>query len=302
MLTDVEERRREIVRLFPQFLQRRRRGWRGIEAFLEQARLERPGLFLLREMVQETDPDEALSLADLRARLFNPYSTIFQWLDLLPGLIAQGYVHHDAGTYAVTASGRALIEEMERQAQAYLATLTPIPETDLTRLADLLSEIAARTWMSPEPAVKAHQARAQRITLTSDAPLLRLDLAIYALWTARDDAHTAAWQGAGFEGPALDLLTRLWSREAATLPDLIARIGQAQHPRDVEHGVTDLEAHGYLQRDGEALTLTAQGREIRDQIEAETDRVYFATWQQLTPDDLYWLHETLQTLIEQLPA
>ncbi|HEY0607165.1 MAG TPA: hypothetical protein VGD58_29870 [Herpetosiphonaceae bacterium] len=301
-MADVEERRRSIVSLLPQFLQRRRRGWRGIETFLEQARLERPQLFLLREIVQETDPDEALSLSDLRARLFNPYSTIFQWLDLLPQLVAEGYVHHEEGVYTVTASGRALIEELERQAQAYLATLTPIPETDLTRLADLLSELAARSWASPEPGVKPHQARAQRVALTSDAPLPRLDLAIYALWTARDDAHMAAWQGAGFEGPALDLLTRLWSGEAATLPDLIARIGQAQHPRDVEHGVTDLEAHGYLQRDDDALTLTAQGREIRNQIEAETDRVYFATWQQLTPDDLIWLHETLQAVIDRLPV
>ncbi|HEY0734447.1 MAG TPA: hypothetical protein VGD69_06050 [Herpetosiphonaceae bacterium] len=301
-MADVEERRRTIVSLFPQFLQRRRRGWRGIEAFLEQARLERPQLFLLREIVQETDPDEALSLADLRARLFNPYSTIFQWLDLLPQLVAEGYVHHDEGAYTVTASGRALIEELERQAQTYLAALTPIPETDLTRLADLLSELATRSWAAPEPGVKPHQARAQRVALTSDAPLPRLDLAIYALWTARDDAHTAAWQGAGFEGPALDLLTRLWAGEATTLPELIARIGQAQHPRDVEHGVTDLETHGYLRRDDDALMLTAQGREIRDQIEAETDRVYFATWQQLTPGDLAWLHETLHTLIDRLPV
>lgn len=301
-MANVEERRRTLVSLFPQFLQRRRRGWRGIEAFLEQARVERPGLFLLREMVQETEPDEALSLVDLRARLFNPYSTIFQWLDLLPELIAQGYVQHDTGAYTVTPSGRTLIEEMERQAQEYLATLTPIPETDLTRMADLLSEIAARTWAAPEPAVKSHQARAQRVALTSDAALPRLDLAIYALWTARDDAHTAAWQGAGFEGPALDLLTHLWAGAASTLPDLIVRIGQAQHRRDVEHGVADLEAHGYLEHDGDTLRLTTQGREIRDQIEAETDRVYFATWQHLTPDDLIWLHETLQALIDGLAA
>lgn len=301
-MAEVEERRRAIVSLMPQFLQRRRRGWREIEAFLQQARLERAQLFLLREMVQETDPDEALSLADLRARLFNPYSTIFQWLDLLPELVAQGYVQHDEGAYTVTTSGRALIEELERQAQAYLATLTPIPETDLKRLAELLSELAARSWSAPEPAVKSHQARAQRIALTSDAPLPQLDLAIYALWTARDDAHTAAWQGAGFEGPALDLLTRLWTGEATTLHELIARIGQAQHPRDVEHGVTDLEAHGYLQRDGDTLALTEQGREIRDQIEAETDGVYFATWQQLTPEDLRWMRETLQAAIDRLPV
>ena len=83
---------------------------------------------------------------------------------------------------------------------------------------------------------------------------------------------------------------------------VIAQIGPAQHPRDVEHGVTDLESHGYLQRDGDVLTLTAQGRKIRDQIEAETDRVYFAAWQPLTTEELRWMDETLQAVIDRLPV
>ncbi|HEX6292344.1 MAG TPA: hypothetical protein VFZ66_24365 [Herpetosiphonaceae bacterium] len=296
-----EDERRALVELLPQFLMRRRRGWTGLQALVDQSRLTRPALFLLRALVEEADPGVRLSLDELRARLFNPYSTVHDWVDLLPELVSGGYVSQTGDGYAVTPQGRALIEQMERGAQAYLATLTPIDEPDLTRLADTLSEIAARLWSVPEPAASPHQERVHRLPLSSGSAMARLDRAVYALWTARDDAHNAAWRGAGFDGPMLDLLTRLWTGEAMTIAALTERV-PGQRPADIERGVIALSAAGYITRDGDALALTPRGQQTRDAIEAETDRLYFAPWPSLTPDDVAWLRKTLKLVIERLPG
>jgi len=294
--------RRVLVDLFPQFLMRRRRGWSGINALLADAGIERPAFFLLRDLVQELPLGSRMTLAELQENLYNPYNTIFGFVTLLPHLVEAGYLAQQDEHYSVTTQGRALIERAEREIQVYLATLTPVPQPDLQRLAELLSDIAERMWTAPEPAAKLHQARARWFSLADDsAPLVRLDAAIYALWTARDDAHNAAWRAAGFTGPHLDLLSRLWSGEATTLRELMERVQHAQRSEDVQQGIEQLIAKGYVVRDAERLRLTEHGQATRDALEAETDRIFFAPWPPLSSPDIAWLHDALKQVIAALP-
>jgi hypothetical protein len=131
-------------------------------------------------------------------------------------------------------------------------------------------------------------------------PMGRLDEAVYALWMARDDAHNAAWRAAGFDGPVFDLLTRVWASQANTVAELIERMSGGQRPEDVERGVADLIAQGYLIGEGGALRLTSAGRSTRNSVEAETDRVYFAPWL-IEASKVEWLHNAFRTLCERLP-
>jgi hypothetical protein len=130
--------------------------------------------------------------------------------------------------------------------------------------------------------------------------MARLEEAVYALWMARDDAHNAAWRAAGFDGSVFDLLTRIWAGEADSVAQLIERVGGAQHPEDVDRGVAELIAQGYLSADGNMLRLTSAGRATRDAIEADTDRVYFAPWPSEV-DEIEWLHDAFRALYERLP-
>ena len=127
--------------------------------------------------------------------------------------------------------------------------------------------------------------------------MVRLIHAVYCLWEARDDAHNAAWRAAGFDGPTFDLLSRVWSGAATTIPALTDAVRQFQRPEDVQNGVDNLVAHGYLSREGDALVLTEYGQAIRDSIESETDRVYFAPWPPLTAADAHWLRTTMEAVI-----
>jgi hypothetical protein len=301
MTTPTHDRRRALVDLFPQFLMRRRQGWAGLQPLLEASQLARPDYFLLRSVVEETDLRVSMSEAELRTNLFNPYATINPIFESLPALVEGGYLSIYGDRYTVTLQGRALVDRVERAARAYLATRALLPAAEGVRLADTCSDIASRLWSAAEPAAKPHQARVRRLPPTAGSPpIVRLELAVYALWMARDDAHNAAWRAAGFDGPALDLLSRVWAGEASTVTELIACVRQTQHPEDVDRGLATLIAAGYIISEENSLQLTLAGSGARAAIEEETDRIYFAPWPPLAPGDIAWLYQTFHALRERL--
>ncbi len=300
----ISVRYHDLVSLLYRFLRLQPFGWEGPGNILQSERFQLPVQFpavlLLRELVQETDPGEMLSRQEMESRLYNPYPTLHPFFDHLPALLQGGYLSHAEGRYLVMPDGRALVERIEQAEHDYVATLTPLPLPELTRLAALLEAIAQRLWQASEPAVKAHQARSHRFPITTAAPMVRLNAAVFALWMARDDAHIAAWRAEGLGGPQLDLLTSLWRGEAHMLPELTAAFEQLQRPEDILQGITALSEAGYVLVERERITLTEDGQQVCTRIEEETDRIYFAPWPSLTPEDLNWLHSSLEKVCETL--
>jgi hypothetical protein len=94
-----------------------------------------------------------------------------------------------------------------------------------------------------------------------------------------------------FSGPVVDILSRIWSKEAQTLPSLVTTLEASQGPADIEQGIRQLAQSGCISASGDHVELTRQGQQIRDQIEAETDRIFFASWDQLAASDVLWLAE-----------
>ncbi len=295
--------RHTLVDLLPRYLTVALRGWSGLTTLLDSRGLDRPASFLLRALIQERDAGAGMTEGEMQTDLFNPYSTIRPILDALPALVERGDVAQEGSRYTVTAQGWAVTEEIEAAKHEYLVTLAPIGAADLARLAERLMTIAAALWEASAPSEKPHQARAWRAMPPAEtAPMVRLYGAVYALWMARDDAHNATWRAAGFDGPAFDLLSRVWSGDARSVTELTTALQQFQRPEDVTRGITSLTAAGYLARDGDELQLTPHGQETRDAIEAETDRLYFAAWPPRSSGDIGWLRETLESVVAGLPS
>lgn len=294
--------RRAFVALLPQFLRTWSRGWGGLRPLLAEIGLSPPQFSLLRALVMETDPGAGMTEDDLRANLGNPYATLRPELAHLPALAEAGYVTRSGDEYAVTDAGRTVFGRVEAARTAYLASLAlpGVPPADVTRLADTLRWLGGQMWEAPEPYTKTHQARIRRVAAPPDAaPMIRLLDAVYALWFARDDAHMAAWREVAFAGPVFDLLTHLWEGKADTQAALVAAVAERQTADDVTAGLRFLMAAGYARPDGDALRLTPLGRTVRETLEGETDRVYFAPW---PPDaDVVWLRDTLAAVIAALP-
>ncbi len=301
MTATTPDDRRALVDLLPRFLTGALRGWDGLASLLASAGLERPAYFLLRALVQERDAGEGITRDEMQADLFNPYSTIRPILTALPTLVEEGYVAREGNRYTVTRDGRVLFACAEGAKNRYLASLAPIPAADLAPLADGLMAIARCLRDAPEPARKPHQARAWRVMPPADAaPMALLYGAMYALWMARDDSHNAAWRAAGFDGPAFDLLSRIWSGEATTVAALTDAVRDSQRAEDVTHGIASLADVGYATRDGDVLSLTEAGRRVRTVIEAKTDRLYFASWSPWSGNKGASIRSTLHVIVEGL--
>lgn len=298
-----QNERRLLVDLLPRFLTGATRGWGGLAPLLESTGLDRPAFFPLRAFVQEQDAGDGMTRAEMQTDLFNPYSTIRSALDALPALVEKGYVRREGERYIVSQEGREVTAHIETARNAYLASLAPIPAADLTRLVERLTAIARGLRDAPEPTIKAHQARAWRgMPPMHAAPMVRLYGAVYALWTARDDSHNAAWRAAGFDGPTFDLLSRIWSDSALTIGALTEIVRQFQRPEDVARGVEALVTARFLARDDALLRLTPEGNVIRNHIEAETDRISFAPWPPLARQEFAWLQMTLEAVVAGVPS
>jgi len=215
-------------------------------------------------------PEEGGRLVDI----FNPYATVFdQWH--APAAAARGadLVDEVGGKWHATGKGREVFARVRREADAYLATLAPIPTAELARLAGLLGRALAALEASDVP--KDHISRSARFRGDGTIAMVALENALFGLWQARDDCHMSSWRAAGFEGPTFDVLTRIWRREASDEAALSAKLTQ-QRPEDVRAGVTRLRREGLVR--SESLAVSERGAVARQAVEDETDRKFFSPW------------------------
>ncbi len=276
----------ELVPLFPEFLNKRRTKFTFPLRLLEELGIDRPALFFA---IGGVAPQGGGRFGEM----WNPYAT--QWdQHQAASAVARdaGLVDEQDGRWDLTPKGRALMKRVRHEADAYLATLvSPVSVEDLARLASVLGRAFEATAASLDRRWHSHIPRAARMAGDATAhPMVALENAVYGLWQARDDCHMAAWRQAGFDGPTLDALTRIWRGEAAGEEDLAAKLS-SQRPADVAAGLARLRRDG-LVTEGPPRT-TEKGTKARQAIEDETDRLYFSGW----PDDVAssagWVRENL---------
>jgi hypothetical protein len=110
-------------------------------------------------------------------------------------------------------------------------------------------------------------------------PLPYSEQALSCLAAYRDDAHLAAWRPSGINGPALEALTLLRRGQASSLPGIYERLaGRGFEEHAYQQFVKELRHAGYVSGPDDALNISEAGREFRDQVEVETDRLFFSPW------------------------
>ena len=259
----------EIVPLIPEFLNRRRVKFTYPLRVMEDLGIDRPAFaFVVGGVALQTD--EGARLVDI----FNPYPTVFeQWNAAAAAARGAGLVDEVGGKWRATGKGRELFARVRKEADAFLSTLTPIPPPDLARLAGLLGRSLAAIEASDVP--KDHIPRSARFKGDGTIAMVALENALFGLWQARDDCHMASWRAAAFDGPTFDVLSRVWRKEAANEQELATKLPQ-QKPDDIRRGLIKLRRDGLVASEG--LTVTERGASMRQAIEDETDRRFFAPW------------------------
>jgi hypothetical protein len=288
-----------LLPLLPQFLGRRRRGYAGIPAILSETGVSRPAFFMLVRVAEHG----AAGATAVQLRPGEPYSTRDPHLVWLAEAVSRGFLAQTADRFHLTPHGEAIVTRLETEATAYLASLQPLPNDELTRLADRFTTIAENLdKQAGGPDAHIHHAtRIAALAPAATAPLVRLERALFILWMARDDAHIGAWQTARFPAPHLSVLTQLWHGEVDTLDDLTARLAEVHDPAVTTELVGELTEQGYVELKAGALQPTRAGYNVREAIESDTDELYFRQWPPLDPDTLGWLYDALSRTIAALP-
>jgi hypothetical protein len=277
-----------LVPLLPQFLQRRRAKSDFPLRAMERLGLDRPAYFSAIDLGIQ-DPRGARP-EDIQN---SAYRTTDEPLRApLAAAESVGLVVWRDGRWSLTEKGRSALGEMRHAMDTYFAGLSPIDGADLARLAGLLDDALGACLAAPEPRTRDHTPRAARYRWKEpSSPFARLDAAVYGLWQVRDDCHVQAWGDAGLTGPAVDVVTRVWRGDAKTEDELAGKIA-TQRPDDVRATTRQLRADGLL-TSGPDLGLTATGTALRERIEAETDRYFFAPWPDPVGVETGWVTERL---------
>jgi hypothetical protein len=117
---------------------------------------------------------------------------------------------------------------------------------------------------------------------------------------ARDDAHMKVWRDAEMEALSISIWTLLWNGDATTVDGIAAKLSM-QTKAAVESNLAYLFEKEYVTRQDDLLQLTPEGILAREDIERETDRIYFASWPH-TESEVARTRNALRALIDRLPA
>jgi len=240
---------------------------------IEELGLDRPAFFWAINLSYRGPKGAAAEPGDL----MSAYATIpDRWLPQAAAARGAGLVEERGGRWHLTERGRGLAQAMHEAARAHYAGLAVLPTEELAELARLLERAFVAAAKSAEPRERKHTpfAFAYRGDDPPSGSFAQLDAAIYGLWQVRDDCHVAAWRAAGFTGPDVEVLTRVWRHEAADETALTELLPH-QRPDDVRASLARLRKDGLVEP---ALSTTGRGAQVRQQIEDETDRLFFAPW------------------------
>lgn len=288
------ERQLALHDVMEAYIERRRR------AFLPKAReiaaeagISDAELLFLMHLRQVADGD-TLRVARLRRRAV--YSTKEGWRTRLEALERVGLVERSGEDWRLTQSGSGLV------ARAWSATreqqrALPLPQEPLHRVVAALEEAVRDAPARDTDRLSSVRRMAPPDERTHDA--VRAEQAMFELAVTHDDGHIAAWESAGYSGTALDVLTQVWYGHD-TVAKLRAALATKQEEADTDRHIAELVHRGDLERDGDAVRLTAQGRAMRERIEAETHRLGFARWPR--GEALERLFADIEALVATLPA
>ena len=281
-----------LIPLIPQFLTRRRAKADFPLRAMERFGLDRPSYFFALDLgIQDPHGAQPQDIGNATYRTTDEPLRATAAAAESAGLIAWAN-----GRWSLTDKGRVALDEFRRAIDAHYASLSPIATDELARLADLLDQALRAASTSPEPKTRDHTPRAARHRWQEpSSAMARLDAALYGLWQVRDDCHVQAWRDAGLAGPALDVLTKLWRKDAKTVEELS---GPARPDADTRTALQQLRDAGLVApgADGADLVVTAKGAGTRERIETETDRYFFTPWPGSVGAKTDWIVDRLEAV------
>lgn len=272
----------------------------AMEETLERSGLDGRELSLLLA-VRTFEPDNATP-AHLLVR--TPYASAELYFARLSSTARLGYLGEVApGEFRLTPDGRHLVDRFIDHARQAMADADPLKHSDSRQLADVLGNLVGRSLETPPPPNPWSIRLSFKLMPEIEPPLPYSEQSISCLAAYRDDAHLAAWRKTGLSAIGLEVITYIWRGQAVSLTQLVDLLSHRGHSPEVYvDAVDELKEIGCIQGPDDELTITKKGQEIRDKVEADTNKYFFAPWSYLNDEEKSRLEELSNQLIAGLEA
>lgn len=212
----------------------------------------------------------------------------------------QGYLRADKKSeYLPTTNGTSVAQKIWRQAGYSLASINPMSEENLQHLFNYLERLVEASLAMPQPPSHfylSHKWENYR-RLGTIYPLENYVVLFGELAAYRDDMHIAAWQAYQIEGHSWDMFDKFYSGELLTIDGLYAKLKRRGLPQEIyTQDLQELIERGWVIERANEYQITPAGKKVREDVEVETERLFFAPWSCLDERDL----EDLMNLSTQL--
>jgi len=230
-----------------------------------------------------------------------PYQSREFVINQFEGACERGYLQKVADdAYLLTDQGEAVAEKIPITAVNVAATIHPFPENEAEQLTNLLRKLVESSLSATELSHPALE-RSRFYDPGPDAPPIeKIRRYLNDLNAFRDDAHMAAWQTYDIEGLEWEAFSHVhadyvFGDAVATGVELAEKLSgfRGYDAEAYDLALRKVAERGWLQEENGRYTVTKEGKQVRDAVETETDRLFFGPWH-LTPDE----EEALKTLLE----
>lgn len=243
-------------------------------------------------------------------RMF-PYGLAYLNEERFKSSLRQGYLMSNGKSgYSPSEAGMKAAGKKWREAGDSLAKLQPMPEKYLQRLLRYLDRVVESSIAMPEQPSHYYLSHKkdnyQR--LGTMYPLEYFVIIFGKLAAYRDDMYVAAWQVYQIEGHAWDIFDKIYLDEMLTFDDLYAKLKGRGLPQEIySQDLQELIKRGWVRVKAGGYQISPVGKKVREDVEAETDNLFFAPWSCLNEtemDDLLYLaiqiHDGLQSPKEKI--
>jgi len=206
--------------------------------------------------------------------------------------------------YKVTEMARAGAKYIVMAGDAKLPTPESMPDIDLERLKVLIKQIVLANDSAPEPPEKWAILKRFRAGDRNSPVMVKIREYLMDLFAYRDDSHLAAARPHFNQaGIVWIVLGAVWEGNLVTAEKMAETMAhRGYEAQDYEVALRAAKEIGWLEETETpgAYRASLKGKELREQVEAQTDEFFYRPWSVLTQEELDELFDLLTKLRERL--
>ena len=241
---------------------------------------------------------ETFTTADYM-RMF-PYGQAGMYEDGFDSAAQKGYlISNGNGGYCRSEKGLEIAQKIWRAAGNSLASLKPIPNEREQRLMEYLQRLVNASLTAPEPPSHFYIShKYENYSRYGTTCSLEDFIVIFGSLSAfRDDTYIAGWSARGVQGHVWETLDKLAQNDVLTFDDLFDKVKRRVVTRELlAENIMELTRRGWVEKGSGEVKITSAGKQVRAEVEAETERLFFAQWSSLNESEL----DELASLANQL--